>query len=190
MTFGGFTLGFQGVALVLQQIEIGRDGQFHVQEHGLGQGRQAVGQLAVGLGAVEQALGALGDHGADQFLGHQGVAADVPLRLQVGVDVGAADPFDVADIGVAVIGLGDPTPVSGLRALGAGHVGVIAKLGAGLGKGPHLIIELVERPGDLGVDHRLDRAQGRTRTLVEAHEGHTLIQLRVRAHAFGTPTRW
>ena len=62
-------------------------------------------------------------------------------------------------------------------------MGLVAELAARLGKGADLVVELAERGSDLGVDDRLNSAESRARALVEPHEGHPLIQLRVRAHA-------
>ncbi len=181
--FGGFAFGFQRRALFILNGQIAGDSQFHVQEDRLVQRDEAIGQFAVGLGVAEQAFGALGDHRADQLFSDDGVAANIPARLQLGPHMGPSDALDIAQVVGAIVGGDDASPVSGLGALGCGDMSIVAEFSPGLGKGADLAVEAAERAGDLGLDDRLQGSQRDAVALVKPHEGHALIQLGVRAHA-------
>jgi hypothetical protein len=139
--------------------------------------------VALALAAEQAALGPLGQHGADQVLGHQGVAADVPARLQPGADMGLADALDAVGVVRTVLGGGQLAPMVALAGLGAVHLGAAGEHLAHLGIGADLVVEAVERGVDLGVDHRLGGLQRRPRAVIKPHEGHALVELLIDAHA-------
>ena len=107
----------------------------------------------------------------------------VETKMAGGELVSGADCKLTNDYGSINVKSGDTAPVRRLGALSCCYMGFVAELPARLGKGADLIIEPPERGLDLGVDDRPDGAQSRASLLVEPHEGHPLVQLRVRTHA-------
>ncbi len=101
------------VAFGLERVQIGGDGQLHVQQGALVQFGQSLAGLTV-VGGAGEWLARPHRHRLDQFAQQHAVAADVPARLQPDAGVGAADDGDGPGVVVVDASCDDGVPVSDL----------------------------------------------------------------------------
>ena len=179
--FVGDALGRLGpAALGLQRLQIDRDRQVHVHEHGLGEGaeRSADFLALASAAARHHALGpGLGDDRLEQVFENDGVAADVPLRFEPDARVGEADRSHVVGEDPVELGGADRVPMPGLRALGASDMGLVAEEAPDLGGRAQLIVEEIERLRHFAVDNGLQAADAILGAGVHFHELHPTVQI-------------
>jgi hypothetical protein len=187
-----FLIGFMGepqrlfpLPLRFDRLEIGGDGQVHVEHGGLDEaGDRLAGLFRRRAAAGQQALGPLlANDGPDQVVGDEGVAADVPARLQADARVGLADGADGPLIILGELGLGDDVPVGLLAPAGRGDVGIVPEVPAGLRRAPDLVVEARQGLGDFRLDQRAQGAQGSAGAGAQSHERRALFQQLIVGHA-------
>ncbi len=109
----------------------------------------------------------------------EGVAADVPARLQADPGMGLADSVDVLEVLVAEVGIGDDAPVGPLAPLGALHLGFVPEHGPHLRLMADLVVERVQRLGHFALNERFESPQRGAARGIELHEVHPFRESRV-----------
>ena len=168
-------------------LQIDADGEVHVEHRRLHE-RRDLGADIRRRPAAEPARRAIEQRG-DQLVDQEGVAADVPARLQAERAVGAPDLGDRGGIGLVERRLGDQRPVLHLPPAGVLHAGGRGEQLRHLRRTANVLIELVERARHAGLDHRLQLAQMPARLRIDAHERHTFCRRVVGSHNVFSPFR-
>ena len=182
--FGLCALLIRLQALGLGGFQIQRNDEVHVEHGGLHDAGQRPRQslAVIALRKQRPRLGVGCDDRLDQPFQDQGVAADIPARLQADPGVGLADAAHALDIGRVKGARGEQAPVSRLGVLGprdlafraeeAGHVRRRANLGV--------------KGFKAGLKRSLDDGSGvgkpRPRGLVQLQEAKSLIQIHCVRH--------
>ena len=183
----GLGLGLGGgdlIALDRQGVQIGGDGQVHVQQGALVQLGQGLARLTV-VGGAGEGLARAGRHRLDQLAQQHAVAADVPARLQADAGVGAADGGDGAAIVLVDPPVDNGVPVSDLGGPGAGHMGVVMEEAPRFGGGADTVVKGVQGARRGGAQDVLHGPVG-GRRLGQSGEGCALLDRDV-GHGVWTP---
>ena len=161
------------LALQFQRLEIGGDGEIHVEENRLEHRPDGgAGLLALGRRApLHHALGPeFGDDRLGQRVRDEGVAADVPAGIEADARMRVADAAHLLHELVVERRGRDRLPVFDLRGLGAGDMRLAGEEAANLRHVAQPIVEEIEGARQFLVEQGLERAQFLPGGGVELHE--------------------
>jgi hypothetical protein len=184
-------IGDQGALLLLRlrfALETGLLGrldvdgyrEIHVEHHGLDQRCERFAGLSgsVLAAAAHEPLGpGLADDGLDQVVEDDGVAADVPARLQADAGMREADRAHFGHVALVEGAGADRRPVVDLGTLGPRHVRVVLEEALDLGRCAQALVELVEASRQLPIDDPLQLADALAALAVELHELHAGVEI-------------